>query len=120
MNSPPLSAGSLRATGGGLLREDPVLVRVRGRTAAQQDQRLLAGVDELVLGPGRDHGAVAGDDVALLVAEAQPSAAGGEEIELLADAVVVRDRRPAGGDRRLRERLPAGGERDASGDLADG
>ena len=45
--------------------------------------------------PGRDHDAVAGADVALLVADAQAPAAGGEEVELLGLRVVVGGRRAA-------------------------
>src|SRR5205823_5420350 len=43
----------------------------------------------------------------------------GEEVQLLRLDVVMRDRRVAGRDRRLRQRLVLGGERLAAGDLTD-
>src|SRR6476469_1520827 len=70
--------------------EDGVLVRVGRRAAAQQDERLVARVDEAVHLPGRDDDTVARRDVALLVAERHVAVPGREEVQLLGDAVVVR------------------------------
>src|SRR3954466_10014492 len=66
-----------------LLQHHSVGIRVPGRAAAQQPQRLGAGAPELVAQPGRDHDGVAGADRALLVAKAHPPGAVGEEVDLL-------------------------------------
>src|SRR5512133_359761 len=82
-------AGELIPAGRLMVDQDGVLMRVRRRAAAQQDEGLLAGVDERVDLAGRDHDAVARGDVALVVAERHAASSGGEEIQLLRGAVVV-------------------------------
>src|ERR671923_255239 len=79
--SPPSPAA--RAGGSRLFGEDRVLVRVRRRAAAQQHERLVAGVPQLVRKPGRDHDRVAGPHVGLLPAEPHAPRAGGEVVDLL-------------------------------------
>ena len=100
---PPQGAGLLRrpfadglpAGSGGPLDQHRVVVRVRRRAAAEQHQRLLGVVPELVLGARRDRHAVARADLEGLVAELHPPAARGEQVELLGPAVVVRRGRAA-------------------------
>src|SRR4051812_40002757 len=57
----PLSSGST-------FQQDRVLVRVRGRAAAEQDERLGHRVEQLVRRAGRDDDRVARPHVGLLVA----------------------------------------------------
>src|SRR5512133_3425782 len=115
-----MSVGDLFTRWSLMVDQDGVLVRVRGRTAAQQHERLLAGVDEGVDLARRDHDAIAGGDIALRVAERHAPAPGGEEVQLLGGAVVVGDRAPADGDRRLGEGLVARRRPRGADDLADG
>src|SRR5262245_7354890 len=59
-------------------REDRVLVRVGGRAAAEQHERLLARVPQLVRNAGGDHHGVAGAHGRLLRAEPHPALAADE------------------------------------------
>src|SRR5215208_1081383 len=83
------SAASARARPMRLrLHEDGVLVRVGGRAAAEQHERLRAGVDELVVRARRDHHGVAGADAGLVLAQSHAAHALREQVDLLGDAVV--------------------------------
>src|SRR5918995_6222405 len=88
-----------------LLGEHRVLVRVCGCAAAEELQRLGAGVPELVAGAGRDHHRVARGHLALVGAQAHPAASAREEVDLLGHAVVVLLGLGAGGQGGLREAL---------------
>ena len=111
-------AGARRPPGSAL-EQDGVLVRVRGRAAAQQDQVLALGGPQLVLDARRDDHAVAGPDRALLAAEAHAPLTGGEEVDLLGAAVQVGDGRPAGRHDGLGQALVRGVSRRDAGQLAD-
>src|SRR5215213_11600925 len=65
-----------------LLQHHRVGIRVPGRAAAQQPQRLRAGAPELVAHAGGDHDGVARAHRALLVAQAQAPGAVREEVDL--------------------------------------
>ena len=92
---------------------------VGGRAAAEQHERLRAGVEELVRRARGDHHGVPGAHVGLLVAEPHAARAGDEVVDLLRDPVEVLDRLAAGRDRRLGQRLvDAVAARDAR-ELAD-
>src|SRR2546423_6006319 len=98
---------------------DGVIVRVRRRAAAQQDERFLAVVEQLVRGSRRDHDAVAGDDLGLIVPEAHPAGAGDEVVELFAPRVIVLSRLAVRRQGRLGEALVAGGGPRRARQLAD-
>src|SRR5918998_817547 len=59
--------------------QDGVLMRVRRRAAAEQDERLGTVVDELVLGAGRDHDHVTRAHAGLLAGQPHAAGAGREE-----------------------------------------
>src|SRR3954467_2524867 len=94
-------------------------MRVRRRARAHHAQHLVARVPQLVARARRDHRAVAGADLALLVADAQPADPVRHEVQLLAEAMEVLGRRGAGRQRRLREALVGGRRGGAPGPLAD-
>src|SRR5512133_868355 len=91
-----------------LLEQLRVLVGIGRRAAAEQHQRLVAGVPELVIGAGRDHHGLAGTYLELLAPEQHAACARDEEIDLLACAMQVLERLPALFDRSLGERLVSG------------
>ena len=99
--------------------EDGVLVRVGGRAAAEQHERLGTRVAQLVHRAGRDHHAVAGAHGRLLAVESHRPHPGQEQVDLLRDAVVVLGGLAAGRDRGLGERLVGGVAGGHAGQLAD-
>ena len=90
-----------------LLEQDGVLVGVRGRAAAEQDQRLGPGFQSLCGVPGAIT-TVSPARTSLLVAEAHAPGARGEEVDLLGGPVQVLDRLAARRHRRLGQRLVDG------------
>src|SRR3954470_17332372 len=66
-----------------------VSVRIRRRAAAEELERLWAGVPELVGRARRDHDRVAGGHVGLLVAQLHPAASAREQVDLLGNLVEV-------------------------------
>src|SRR3954454_21537983 len=102
-----------------LLEHHGVGVRVAGRAAAQQAQRLGAGRPQLVAHAWGDHDGVAGADHLLLVAEAHAAGAVREEVDLLGGSVVVLDRLGARLDGRLGQALVDGVAAGLTGELAD-
>ena len=73
----------------GLLRDDRVLVRVRGGATTEETQRLVVRRPQLVTLARRDHDRVARSDLAFVLAEAHATAPVGEEVDLLGYAVKV-------------------------------
>src|SRR6202035_3499102 len=74
---------------GGSLGEVRVLIRVGGRARADQPQGLGSDAEYLVTGARRDQRTVALADDPLLVVDDEPTFTGGDEVELLAEAMVV-------------------------------
>src|SRR5918997_5509362 len=99
--------------------QDRVLVRVWRRAGAQQDERLRAVVDELVLGAGRDDDHVTRAHARLFAGQPHQAGTGGEEVDLLGAAMEVGLGRRTGRDARLRERLVDGVAAGDAGQLAD-
>src|SRR5918999_790633 len=75
--------GDVLLTEPGLLRQDGVLVRVGGRAAAQEAQRLVPGRPHLVADAGSDHDRGARPDLPLVSGEPHASVAVREEVDLL-------------------------------------
>ncbi len=103
----------------GLLGENRVLVRVGGRAAAKEPQRLVTGGPDLVPhARGDDHG-IAGPDLALVGRESHAAAPLREEVNLLGLPVEVLHGGAARRNGGLGEALVERRADRASGDLAD-